>query len=280
LLEYAGRMAEKKSFGEWLKHWLIDHLSFAALEHGAKLLFKYWTVPTVSGVAGGLVGLIAWVKSVHSPVLIGLVVFILGITTWKTWAIRKQILHRVEFNYIPGSPLENDWTKAYRPEGKAIFSTDPDIPGSLRMKVSIDEFAMWQMVPAHAVLATHMEFTAKFVNSADIKIMTMVFTELEVASKDGSQRKRVWFKYYNGDRPPKETPFDQVLQPNWLPEQTVYLPARISDRGRMKFDIDFPEVVKLALGDEGWVYSSVQRVQLRGSISISPLVFSTITPRF
>ncbi len=274
-------MAEKKSFWGWLKHWLFDHLSFAALEHGAKLLLEYWKVPTVSGVVGGLAGLIAVLKTAHSPVLIGLAAFIIAISTWKKWAISKQMLDRIEFNYLPRSPLDNGWKKAYKPEGTAEFGRDNDIPDSLRIKVTNSEFAMDYPVQHQAKEANHLEFTAKYVNSVDVQQSTMIFTDVEVATKDGSQCKMVWIKYYPGARDTYPTPGEESKASiNRIQEQTVSLPPLKLDGNRVTLDIDFPEVVNSALGTQGWVYKSVKMVRLRGALSISPLVFSKITPRF
>jgi hypothetical protein len=178
-----------------------------------------------------------------------------------------ETLHTIDFGYLPISPLERGWTKAYSPDGAAEFSTDPSIPGSLRIRVVTGVFAMDHVVPHHATLTQHLEFTAKYTDT------TMIFVGVDVTSKDGSERKKVWIKYYYG-RERSEATHDVKYDPNKeLPEQTVWLPAQVLKGGSMLFDINFPDTVNQSLGWQGWVYKSIWRIRLRGSVSISPVSF-------
>src|SRR6266478_4816747 len=54
----------------------------------------------------------------------------------------------IRYDYLPGSPLDNGWVKAYG-DGKPEFTSDPRITDSLRMTV-IDKFAMDYFLPAEA----------------------------------------------------------------------------------------------------------------------------------
>ncbi len=184
-----------------------------------------------------------------------------------------EALHLIDFDYLPISPLERGWTHAYLPDGAADFNVDTTITGSLRVGVTNSVFAMDHMIPLHATLSNRLEFIAKYTDS------TMIFTGVDVASKDGSQRRRVWIKYYYGEKRADQTwPTVQSNPDKYLPEQTVWLPARVLEGGKLAFEIDFPDVVKLAIGDQGWVYKSIWKVRLRGSLSISPLKLGSVTP--
>ena len=181
-------------------------------------------------------------------------------------------LYRIDFKYLPASPLEKGWRKAYNPDGAANFGTDLDIPDSPRMEITKSMLAMDHPVPDHAKFSDNLKFTVKYTSSAE----TMVFTGLDVATKDGSDRKRIWIKYYYGERHAEKTKNFVVSDPTKdLHERTVWLPAKVI-KGGISFDLDLPDVVQLAVGEEGWIYKSVWGVRLRGNLSISPLVFGKI----
>jgi hypothetical protein len=187
-------------------------------------------------------------------------------------------LGTIIFDYIPTSPLEapleRRWTKAYKPDGEAAWGTDHDIDGSLRMEVKRSEFAMDYVVPVHATRANRLQFTAKYNNSADPSIATMIFAHVEVSPKSGEPRRR-GVKIYFGDKHAFETPGNIWYDPaKQLPEQTLYWPARPLGNGRLEFNIDLHEAVKIVLGAQGWIYRGVCKIRLRGNLSISPIEFA------
>ncbi len=184
------------------------------------------------------------------------------------WHDSEGLLATVGFDYLPGSPLENGWTKAYKKDGQASFDSDTDIDGSLRMKITQSEFAMDHPVPAAAVLANRFIYTAKY----DTTVETMIFLRLWVSTRDEKDRKNVWLKFYLGQKGAKQTPGFWHDPNNDLPEQTIYWPARVS-KGAMEFEISLDEAVKIALGSQGWVYRSAMKMRLRGNLSISPIKF-------
>jgi hypothetical protein len=195
-----------------------------------------------------------------------------GAATVRLQAVES--LGAIRFDYIPTSPLENGWTKAYKADAEAIWGTDHNIDHSLRMEVRQSEFAMDHLVPVHATLANRLKFTAKY-NSGDIGIATMVFAFVEVSPKSGEPRKRLWIKFYYGDKHAFQTPGNLWHDPQkHMPEQTVYWPARPLKGGTLEFDIDLHEAVKLAIGAQGWIYKGVYTIRLRGNLSISPIEFA------
>jgi len=193
-------------------------------------------------------------------------------TTPADQIAKANTLEVIRFDYLPVSPTERGWTKAYKPEGTATFGSDPDIEDSLRMRVMQSEFAMDYIVPVHATLANRLIFVAKYDNSADIGLATMVFAFVEVSTKNRELRKRLWFKFYfGGDKHAFQTPGAWHDPAKQLPEQTVYWPATPLQRGQLKFDIDLAETVRVALGAQGWVYKGIYKLRLRGNLSISPI---------
>jgi hypothetical protein len=180
----------------------------------------------------------------------------------------RDVVHTVAFEYLPKSPLENDWTQSYNPDGVADYGSDPEIPGSLRMKIVKSEVAIHYNLPPHATLADHLEYTAKYSNT------TMIFARLFVSTRDDTFQRLVDIKVCYGHRRALPTtpsvPNDPKRQ---LPEQTVYLPAQVLSGERLAFNIDLKDAVALSLGSQGWIFRSIQGVRLRGNLSISPLVF-------
>jgi hypothetical protein len=188
--------------------------------------------------------------------------------------ISSQTVFTLDFKYLPQSPLDHGWKQEYNADGEAEYGSDLDIPESLRIKILKSEVAIEYNLPPHAALADHIEFAAKYTNS------TMIFTRLMVASKDGRVQKQVDVKYYYGDlravrTSPNPNPGRDAEK--WLPEQTIYWPAELLSGGRLAFNIDLREAIKLSLGEQGWMFRSIQGVRLRSNLSISPIVFGKST---
>jgi hypothetical protein len=185
-----------------------------------------------------------------------------------------ESLGAIRFDYLPILPTERGWTKVYKEDGTAKFGTDHDIDDSLRMEVTQSEFAMDCTVPVHATLANRLIYTAKYNDSGGIGALTMVFAYVEVSTKSGEPRKRLWIKFYFGDNRAFPTPGVWHDLNKELPEHTVHWPAVPLRNGQLKFDIDLHEAVRLAVGAQGWIYKGIYKVRLRGNLSISPIEFA------
>jgi hypothetical protein len=260
-----------------------------------KILKRIWHDPVCSKVIAGIIlaALTAMVGLSWKPlgtmllatsptpnwllIVLGIIIVVEGlilVTARKPeqppTASSPETIYTIGFDYLPTSPLENGWKQEYNADGVAEFGSDPDIPGSLRMKIVRSEVAIHHNLPPHATLADHLEYTAKYTNT------TMIFTRLIVGTKDGSVQKQVDIKYYYGELRAVTTspnPNPGRDQNRWLPEQTICLPAQVLAGGRLAFNIDLRDAVSLSLGQQGWVFKSVQGVRLRSNLSISPLVF-------
>jgi hypothetical protein len=177
-------------------------------------------------------------------------------------------LCQIAFDYLPTSPLEKGWTKSYNADGVANFSTDPDIPGSLRMKIVNSMVAITYSIPDLAKFSDTVKYTAKYEIGPH---QTMIFTGIDVTTRDGSDSKRMWAKYYLGERHAEKTKNFVLGDPlRELHERTVWLPARVV-KGGIAFDIHLPDVVRLAVGEEGWIFKSIWAVRIRGDVSISSI---------
>jgi hypothetical protein len=167
-------------------------------------------------------------------------------------------VYTLGFDYLPAAtPLQRGWKQEYNNDGVAEFDSDPDIPGSLRMKILKSEVAIHHNLPPHATLADHLEYTAKYA------ITTMIFARLIVSTRDGSVQPKVDFKFRYGrlqcmSTNPNPNPGDPS---KWLPEQTISWPAEQLAGGRLAFNIDLREAVKVCLGSQGWVFKSIEGVR-------------------
>jgi hypothetical protein len=279
----------KSTFMNWLwenRTWLFSGVGVSALTALVWFVRRLWVPAKQPSITAEGAATIENASLVGSPVAMGPNISEVihappttGISQTQPTQekIRSEIegLGTIRFDYLPVSPLENGWTSAYKhkPDGVCQFGTDHDINDSLRMEVTASEFAMDYTVPVHMTLAKRVMFTAKYDNRADIGKQTMVFVYVEVSTKNGEQRKRVWFKFYYGDKHAYPTSGVSPDPNKQLPEQTVYWPA-VPHNGQLEFDIDLPEAVRLTLGAQGWIYRGVYKVRLRGNLSISPIKFA------
>ena len=180
-----------------------------------------------------------------------------------------EILYTIGFDYLPASPLDHGWTQAYNKDGIAVFKTDLDIPGSLRMEITHSMVALNYALPDLAKLADTVQFTTKYAGGAQ----AMIFTKVDVVTRDESQHRRLWIKYYFGERKAVITPDGPAVDSKkLLPESTVWLPAKLL-KDTLQFDIDLRDAVALSVGEQGWVYKAISDFRIRGTLSISPIVF-------
>jgi len=109
---------------------------------------------------------------------------------------KAEALYIIEFDYLPASPLENGWTQAYYKDGVAAFKTDLDIPASLRMEVVHSVVALNYTLPDIAKPADTVQFTTKYTGGSQ----SMIFTKVRGSTRDESQWRGFWIKYYFGER--------------------------------------------------------------------------------
>jgi hypothetical protein len=239
----------------------LDYVALAFILPGGEELLRRGKDGWPVWIPGFALGIIILMFRDKSPQLVA---------WYKRLAASLETIQTIDFDYLPRSPLENGWTQVYNPDGLAEFGSDCDIPRSLRMKIVQSEVAIHYNIPPHASLADHVEFTAKYTNA---KNPTMIFTRLIVGARDGSLQKTMDIKYYHGHLRVAPTIPTPNLSPDFLPEQTVFLPAKVRG-GQLTFSIDLRDAVNLCVGDQGWMLKSIQGIRLRGNLSISSLVLS------
>jgi hypothetical protein len=133
------------------------------------------------------------------------------------------------------------------------------------MTVKSGIFAMDYEVPAEARECDACRFTIRYSDS------TMVFAQVGVRSRDGRTRKKAWLKFLEGELH-VERANGAVADPDSnIAEHVVWLPGRRVSGGLVEMEIDFHDVVKCALGKEGWIYSHLIRMRLRGTATVSSI---------
>jgi hypothetical protein len=274
--------------------WIVDHASWDLAMRG---LEKAKWKAIVSSVGSAAFGVWGWLSRRPWPeiVLIALGAFavvwlLLELFFWHKYkrAIAKQdhadkdtaseTVRRIEtirFDYLPATtPLEHGWKDVSLPEhqrqakGTVQFNSDPDLPGSLRMRVTNGAFAMHYDFLPHSTTANQIEFKARYSTT------TMIHALLIVSTRDRSAQRRVFvqIKYGNLSASPMwPNPNPGRDGQKWLQEQVLHWPADVFGNGCLAFRFSWNEVVKTLLGTEGWVFKSVEGIRLRGDLSISPI---------
>jgi hypothetical protein len=179
----------------------------------------------------------------------------------------RKIFEEIKFGCRPVSPLETGWAVAYDADpGTVEFGTDASIHGSLHMEVKPPDrqYAIDYNLPEHASVCNFVQFTAKYINRA------VVYLDLGVHSEDGRDAKEVWIQILQGDRP-HEHDKEPLTDPYWLHEIKYWtMPERLRDNWT-KFTIHLPKLVGETLGDEKWLFGTIRRIRLRGTLSVGSI---------
>src|ERR1700722_16579323 len=109
-------------------------------------------------------------------------------------------IHEIHFAYLPVSPLENGWAKAY---GNSVGATwfaaaDAPIPGSMRMETE-EGFAIQLTLEPNATLTGRLVYAAKYSDT------TMIFISIRLVSADGTNPVEKWIKFELDSGEPRPT---------------------------------------------------------------------------
>ena len=172
----------------------------------------------------------------------------------------------IRFDYLPASPLENGWKWTYvsKPH-PPVFSLAAHAPidGSLAI-TSAKEYAIeFQVDERIGISCDQLKFAAKFKGEDD----TMFWTEVEMATRDGSKREKRWIKFYQGNKPARqhEPPYDD----EWI----MWIQGTDLGNEWTAFEIYLPEAIRATWGTQGWVFKTLKTISMRGNFSISPIEF-------
>jgi hypothetical protein len=193
--------------------------------------------------------------------------WLLGRRTTAKTAFRNQRFKRIgqiTFDYLPDLPTNHNWTLKTENDEKLApeftSAVDTPLPGSILIS-SKGKYRLDYEVGQSASLCNFVELASKLSKDA------VIYVKVKVRSRDLSESAEVWLGHVIGnDQPKKISPIEwqistrgEVLDNEWL-----LLKLAISDEVRNTF------------GRQGWVYQSLLRVRLRGTMSISPITLYRI----
>jgi len=163
---------------------------------------------------------------------------------------------QITFDYLPKSPLTEGWKRGYGQEGPT-FSKWSATPRGMTMTQN-QCYAMDYALPQFARLCNHVEFTAQFVSDV------IIYLDVEIIKKDKSSTNSFWFAHVIG-----------VKAPIYLSEYQEWK-FHISPVNN-RFLIDLRDEVNEVVGKDGFEFAELKKIRLRGSLSISPILFRQIS---
>jgi hypothetical protein len=170
----------------------------------------------------------------------------------------------IRFDYLPGNMLANGWIRAYPKDvevkPQATLASDAPIAGSVVIDAP-DGHAYDYQIPRTVKLSDRLVFAAIYTAT------TMIFTKVEMSSKDGTQTTQKWVKYEPGAGLPHPTAGHDDYECTF---PIIGVPLQ---NGWRTFDISLPETVAQTWGVQGFIFRGITVLRLRGSLSISPIEF-------
>lgn len=179
-------------------------------------------------------------------------------------------IFEIRFEYLPGNLLDNGWVRAYPKDAparpNATVASDAPIAGSINIE-TYDGHAYNFSLPMNARLSDRLVFAAKYTST------TMIFTDVQLSSKDGTQKMTKQIKYLLGRGAPHPTK-------DWENDEWTFLiPGEPLKNEWRKFDIALPDVVAKTWGTKGLIFRGIERFRIRGSLGVSPVEFyETVGP--
>lgn len=195
--------------------------------------------------------------------------FVQRIKKHSKTTVQLKKIGRIQFDYLPDSPEKHGWKIGLEPEnGKAENVSAPEfsianespVAGALSISHN-DRYYMDLELDQTQATANFIEFYCKYVRSASI------YLNVRVTSRDGSQGDSVWICYGSVSEEAR-----QAYKKEWK----IPMPGEILEGGWTAAKISVADDISRTFGKDGWVHRSIQRIRLRGSISISPITFYKI----
>lgn len=236
----------------------------------------------VGFIAGILtIGQIGWViyvqiKNISIPFWLYLTsisaAFLAGISIcrWVTGKTKFSIteafkeIGRINFDYLPNSPINNGWTLHINEENgnPPTFSAalNPPTPGSLKI-IKNSRYALDYSVSQLQSLANMVELYAKFEQDA------CFYLKVKVSSRDNSKTQIVWLAHTIGQGIPIK-----AFNNEWK----LSVQGDILENGWVQLKISIEDEIAKTFGTDGWVFHDLIGFRIRGSISISSITLYRI----
>lgn len=170
----------------------------------------------------------------------------------------------IAFPYLPANLLDNQWVRAYPKDTevkpKATVALDSPVSGSIIVEAP-EGHAYEYRLPPNVRLSNRVVYSAKYTPT------TMIFTQVELSSTDGTQKMNKWIKYEPRNGPPYPTKGYEDY------ECTFPIPGEPLQDGWRKFELALPEIVAETWGKHGLIFRGIGIFRIRGSLGISPIEF-------
>src|SRR6266849_3753404 len=176
-------------------------------------------------------------------------------------SLANVLVERINFDYLPDSPLNHDWTVGYNDPGagaKWLGAADASISDSISIEMDDPHCAIDYRVSRNAALSDRLTCDVKFSDS------TMLFVRVQLASGDGSGTTKL-IKYILGTESPSPT---QGYEDH---EWTLPISPPALRNGWRRLDIILADSVAQTWGRFGWRFRGLLMIRLRGKLSISPI---------
>lgn len=173
---------------------------------------------------------------------------------------KHELLQKIDFDYSD-SPVEHKWHLGESTdETQPSFLHFPDgfVGKALEIKSTV-RYRMDFFVDQLASLGSYIEFVAKLENESYFQ------TCIRVQSKDSSNVRKLWLSFCAGTEQPKR--IDDGSD-TWYEYVVNVIPTQL-EGGWARFELDLIKAVQLTAGKEGWKFGQLERVRLRGNISIA-----------
>ena len=186
-----------------------------------------------------------------------------------THVIDDLVTAELRFDYAPDPLTRHGWRPGYpdgaEPEtGAYSVPMDSPVPACVAIKTARGYALDYNLPP---MVCDGLSFEAQYSET------TMVFTEVGLRSKDASLYARKWIKYYISSS--RGDPMRSEITPGYPNEFTIWWHATALCRRWVCFNISLPEAVRNTWGKQEWTYDCVSRFRIRGSLSISPVRFTS-----
>jgi hypothetical protein len=228
-----------------------------------------WINSQIDRESGTVIRSLRFVLSwtIGHPVEFGLVVaavYCIAVITHAQMAVapgngrRPGLLGELGFVY-PGEALGQRWSPSIPGAAPTSFSrlADAPVPNSVSINGQWDPGIDCD-VEAYLSLGRRLTYAARFSGH------TAVYTYVRVLGPDGSRHER-WLQHVLGGDD------ERVADANLEHERKIYVTGRPLSEGWLSFDLSLPDEVLRAYAQEGFVYSALLRIRLRGALSISPI---------
>ncbi len=253
-----------------LAGFITDHITWEFLVF---LLARPWTSGLAFFLAAGAT-VTGWAHRLPLYVRLpaGVLLPLAGGALLISLSLKRERISEIRFDYLPErSPEQEGWQLVIgQGANRPTISLAGDAPNAdkcLYVRSNdhrIDSYALDRRLELHESLCRVVEYSAKLTDPET----SVVYAHVRMASGDGNGDKDGWIAHKCDTRSSaRKEPYPE--------EWTVTYPGKpLAKPGWRSFKWSLPEEVARTFGTEGgWTYKRLLRVRLRGTLSVTPILF-------